>query len=566
MNYYWSILDITPTNDVKAIKRAYATQLKAHRPEDNAEHFQRLREAYEWACKIGVHQFQSWTDEEDKDVHDDVGYEANYDVGGVICVEGGAEFTDVKIRTQQIIRDAELTLAQSLPELDLILPSVPTHFPMTFEPPPSPSFPAHSPHPPALADVPETDSFPAVPMLKASAPLAAEGDIAYALNSDFSGRGMRLMAQFIAAFWAQSHQFKTIPEIQFWLQAQAEFESLQLRPNLEDALADAFTEQVWPWPAVLAAAELLDWGTIGNPVGDALNQAMQLAHLQQRAAITAKPRWHQILSKSAAAYFLLSPFTWPKTLLSAFLPRTQHIDELCDEVASAGVDPALVFNPQQIEFQRKLRRIDFNLPRVAFALTQFIGWPLLFSLLFIAVDGFAPLMGLTFGLAFFALWAGFVANRWYFRKIWTPCASGKASQAFWLGFGATLMIACISAAFASPTFAILLAAFLLLAVAQDFATALASGALGAIVALVIAAVLWPTQTTEKFALALPISLSVAVLCLYFIQRRMPAEKLLASLRSPRVRLKPAAQATVEKFNWWWIIAGIALMRLFAAGH
>ena len=44
-------------------------------------------------------------------------------------------------------------------------------------------------------------------------------------------------------------------------------------------------KKMWPWHAVLAVAELLDWGTIGNLVGHELNQVLQLAHLQQRAAI-----------------------------------------------------------------------------------------------------------------------------------------------------------------------------------------------------------------------------------------------------------------------------------------
>ena len=554
MNYHWAMLDIVPTDDLKAIKRAYATQLKAHRPEDNPEHFQRLREAYEWACRFGVHQFQSWEEESDEDVDDDI--------DELIKVEDVAEFVDVAERTPPDNAEAELTLAQTMRELDLILPSIPTRFPMTFEPPPSPSFPPLTPNPPLSAIVPEP------------AP-AAVAHITYALNADFSGQRMRSMTQVLAAFWTQSQKLKTIPELQNWLQAQPEYESLQLRPNLEYALADAFTQHfasengenaksMWPWPAVLAVAELLDWGTIGNLVGHELNQAVQLAHLQQRAAITAKPRWHQIFSKSAAAYFLLSPFSWPKTLLSALIPRTQLIDELSDEVAHAGVDPALVFNPKQIEFQRKLRQLDFSLPRVAYAVTRLIGWPLLFSLLFIAVDAVAPLAGLAFGVLCFALWAGFVGNRLYFRKIWTPSQTGSNAKAFWRGFALTLATACVSAALASPTFALLLAGFLLLAVAQDFATALASSAVGGIVALIFAAVLWPTQSTEKFFLALPIALSVVVMCLYFIQRRMPAEKLLASL-NPAKRIKPALPV-MENFNWWWIVAGIALMRLFAAGH
>ena len=74
MNYYWAMLDIAPTNDIKVIKRAYATQLKSHRPEDNAERFQRLRVAYEWACQIGIYQAEHWQDDdyEDSDYDDAV--------------------------------------------------------------------------------------------------------------------------------------------------------------------------------------------------------------------------------------------------------------------------------------------------------------------------------------------------------------------------------------------------------------------------------------------------------------------------------------------------------------
>ncbi len=550
MNYYWAMLDIAPTSDLKVIKRAYATQLKAHRPEDNAEHFQRLREAYDWACRIGVH----WADVEDEDE-----YENNEDA------EKFVEASESSASARAESADAEHILAQAYPALDLILPSIPTHFPMTFEPPPSPSFPPLPPNPPAFMDAPELHPFVASPVVEA-APPAPVVHIAYALGTELTGRRMRTLGQFLADFWTGAQLFKTIPEIQTWLQTQAEYESLQFRPNLETALAEAFTEQRWPWPAVLSVAELLDWGTIGNLVSTELAQAVQLAHLQQRAAITRKPCWHQIFSKSAAAYFLLAPFSWPKTLFSGLLPRTQQIDVLCDEVARVGIDPGLVFNPQQIEFQRTLRQLDFNFPRLAYALTRLIGWPLLFSLLFIAFGWAAPLAGLAFGLTCFALWVGYVANRLLFRMIWTPSPTGDGSKAFWRAFGVTLAIACISVALASPTFAMLLAGFMLFAVAQDFATTLGSGAFGAIVAFIVAAVLWPTQAPGKFVLILPIALSLAVLTVYFYQRRIPTEKLLESLTKPPVRLQPLADSGVGNFNWWWIIAGIALMRLFAAGH
>jgi len=45
----WSELQITPTNDVRAIRRAYTQRLNQVHPEDDAEGFKRLRTAYESA-------------------------------------------------------------------------------------------------------------------------------------------------------------------------------------------------------------------------------------------------------------------------------------------------------------------------------------------------------------------------------------------------------------------------------------------------------------------------------------------------------------------------------------
>ena len=210
-----------------------------------------------------------------------------------------------------------------------------------------------------------------------------------------------------------------------------------------------------------------------------------------------------------------------------------------------------------------LRRIDFNVPRIAYALMRLIGWPLLFSLLFITLDSTATLVGLAFGVTCFAIWACYVANRLLFRRFWTPSPSKAGSRAFWRTFGVTLSVACISAALASPTIATLLAGFLLFAVAQNFATAMVSSAAGSLVTLIVAAALWPTQTPDKFILMLPIALCLVSLAVYFYQRRMPTEKLLESLISQPARSKPAAAAAEGNLNWWWIIAGIALMRLFA---
>ncbi|GLY10830.1 J domain-containing protein [Pseudobacillus badius] len=47
----WDILEIEPTEELSAIKKAYARKLKVHHPEEDPAGYQRLREAYDWAVK-----------------------------------------------------------------------------------------------------------------------------------------------------------------------------------------------------------------------------------------------------------------------------------------------------------------------------------------------------------------------------------------------------------------------------------------------------------------------------------------------------------------------------------
>jgi len=51
---YWSILALEPTADEREIRRAYARQLKLHRPDRDPEGFQALRQAFDWAMAAGA--------------------------------------------------------------------------------------------------------------------------------------------------------------------------------------------------------------------------------------------------------------------------------------------------------------------------------------------------------------------------------------------------------------------------------------------------------------------------------------------------------------------------------
>ena len=66
MNNCWQILQIEPTADEKAIKKAYAVLLKHNKPDKNPQGFQQLQEAYETA----LNERYWYADDEDDDEYD----------------------------------------------------------------------------------------------------------------------------------------------------------------------------------------------------------------------------------------------------------------------------------------------------------------------------------------------------------------------------------------------------------------------------------------------------------------------------------------------------------------
>ena len=76
---WWDILEISHDSNLKTIKKAYAKLLKIYNPEDNAEGYQRLREAYDAAVKYAKKNQRLINDNLDKNIINDVEINKNED-------------------------------------------------------------------------------------------------------------------------------------------------------------------------------------------------------------------------------------------------------------------------------------------------------------------------------------------------------------------------------------------------------------------------------------------------------------------------------------------------------
>lgn len=68
MMNWWNVLEISYDSDLKTIKKAYAKLLKSSNPEDDAEGYQRLREAYDAAVKYSKKNREFINDNLDKNI------------------------------------------------------------------------------------------------------------------------------------------------------------------------------------------------------------------------------------------------------------------------------------------------------------------------------------------------------------------------------------------------------------------------------------------------------------------------------------------------------------------
>jgi hypothetical protein len=459
--------------------------------------------------------------------------------------------------------DVELALAE-------VQASPPASFTISFAPPPSLAFPLFSNAAPAQTHPPAAPEF------------------GYAMLNPRPER-LRSHAQFVRDFYAvatrENTPLNTIEATQHWLQEQPEFESLGHRQTLDAALRDAIgaddSEQplVWPWRAVLAVSQLLEWGTIGNRISPDLTHAVQRATLQQRAALTRKPAAWRVLSKSAAAYALLVPFSWGSALFSAILPRAAQTAALLEEVAREGVDPAEVFEPSQVHFAHQLRSEKLNLARAAVAFARCFAWPLLIMLPFCTVFGAdALLLGLLWGGAFMLGWLVFVGNRWVFGRIWQPelaKARAKTLPAVPLGdakfFAALLVISSLISvggyvADWSGT-AAAVALFLLVSVSRNVLVAVGIAFCSMFICAVVTALMWESPGNPKVGFSMVIGLNLAALVMFAWQRQSKGDLGIVSLiRSRPAKLKLNLDG--QSWTWWFcvMLVGVALRVIQAISH
>ncbi|AZK48051.1 J domain-containing protein [Paenibacillus lentus] len=118
----WERLDIEPTHDIKAIKRAYAKMLQVYHPEEDAEGYQALREAYDRALKFVKEQVR-------REAEAEAEAEASYDEDsfehadnwvipeidpGILALEDTSS-TELKISTVQQFIEQAADLYQHFP-------------------------------------------------------------------------------------------------------------------------------------------------------------------------------------------------------------------------------------------------------------------------------------------------------------------------------------------------------------------------------------------------------------------------------------------------------------------
>lgn len=343
MTDFWNVLAIAPTDDVKLIKRAYAARLKHVRPDDDPLGFQQLREAYEWALEYGVRWF-AYEQEAQEGEQDDQDEAAQED----LAPESG-DPSDAP--EPQLTQRASTVEPHALPADAALDPQV-----IAFVPSYRRKQEIDSASPPML-QAPDPVGAPEIafePKPFAAMPTATQ---TVRVSSEFLPE-LRSIDEFLASFYQRGQQMQAQEQAEQWLEAQPEWISLPFRRHLDAALERSFAQMLWPWPAVLAVSNLLEWEGIGAGRRDLT--MVRRARLHARASLTLKPTLFSFFSKSATAYVLLRPPKRWWRLVRPLLPVSHWVNQLFSEVQAEAFAPDEIFDVSQVNIEQNLQSKVLN--------------------------------------------------------------------------------------------------------------------------------------------------------------------------------------------------------------